>query len=64
MSEKILITDAGLAEIVNAENSGTAPVVLSHIAFGTGQYTATADLTALKAEFKRFWLWRNLSLLL
>lgn len=51
---KILITDAGLAEIRNAEASGTDPVVLSHIAFGTGQYTPTANLTALKAEFKRF----------
>lgn len=51
---KMLITTAGLAEIVNAEQSGTAPVVLSHVAFGTGQYTATADLTKLKSEFKRF----------
>lgn len=51
---KMLITDAGLAEVVNAEASGTAPVVLSHIAFGTGQYTATANMTALKSEFKRF----------
>lgn len=51
---KMLITNAGLAEIVNAEQSGTAPVVLSHVAFGTGQYTATADLTKLKSEFKRF----------
>lgn len=51
---KMLITTAGLAEIVNAEQSGTAPVVLSHVAFGTGQYTATADMTKLKSEFKRF----------
>ena len=50
---KMLITSAGLAEIVNAEQSGTAPVVLSHVAFGSGQYTATADMTALKSEFKR-----------
>lgn len=51
---QFLITNAGLAEIVNAEQSGTAPVVLSHVAFGTGQYTPTADMTALKSEFKRF----------
>lgn len=51
---KMLITSAGLAEIVNAEQSGTAPVVLSHVGFGTGQYTPTADMTALKSEFKRF----------
>lgn len=50
---KMLITSAGLAEIVNAEQSGTAPVVLSYVAFGSGQYTATADMTALKSEFKR-----------
>lgn len=54
MSMKIVITDVGLAEVVNAEQSGTAPVTLSHIAFGTGQYTATKDMTALKSEFKRF----------
>jgi hypothetical protein len=50
----ILITDAGLAEVINAEHSGTTPVVLSHIAFGTGQYTASASQTALQSEFKRF----------
>lgn len=54
MSEKIVITDVGIAEVVNAEQSGTAPVTLSHIAFGTGKYTATKDMTALKSEFKRF----------
>ena len=53
-SMSIIITDAGLAEVVNAEQSGTAPVVLSHIAFGNGQYTARADMTALEGEFKRF----------
>lgn len=51
---KILITTAGLEEVVNAEKSGTAPVVLSHIAFGTGKYTPSADRTNLQAEFKRF----------
>lgn len=54
MAIKMLITDAGLAEVVNAEQSGTAPVELSYIALGTGQYTPTADMTALKSEFKRF----------
>lgn len=51
---KMIITNAGIAEVVNAENNGTAPVKLSHVAFGTGQYSATAEQTALKAEFKRF----------
>ena len=55
MSEasNIVITDAGLAEVINAEQSGLGPVVLSEIALGTGQYQATADMTQLKAEFKR-----------
>lgn len=30
----IVITDAGLAEIVNAEQSGIAPVVLSQVVLG------------------------------
>ena len=50
----IKVTDAGLAEIVNAEHTGTAPVVISQVGFGKGQYTATADQTALVNEFKRF----------
>lgn len=56
MSEatNIVITDAGLAEIINAEASGTAPVVLSHIALGAGQYRATPNMTQLQGEFKRF----------
>ena len=50
----IVITQAGLAEIINAEQSGTVPVVLSEVAFGTGRYSATSDMTSLKEEFKRF----------
>lgn len=49
----ILITDAGLAEVINAEQNGTAPVVLTEVGLGTGQYTPSADQTALKSEFKR-----------
>ena len=49
----VVITDAGIAEVINAENRGTAPVVLSHIGFGSGQYSATKTQTALKSEFKR-----------
>lgn len=49
----IVITDAGLAEIVNAENSGTAPVLITEIAFGTGQYEPSETQTALVNEFKR-----------
>ena len=49
----IVITDAGLAEVVNAEQTGTAPVVLTQVGLGTGQYTAQASQTALTGEFKR-----------
>lgn len=49
----IVITDAGLAEIVNAEQTGTAPVVLTEVGLGTGQYKASPSQTALTGEFKR-----------
>ena len=49
----IVITDAGLAEVINAEQTGTAPVVLTEVGLGTGQYTPDASRTALAAEFKR-----------
>lgn len=53
MATKITITDAGLVELVNAQQSGTESVTLTHIAFGTGQYTPSASQTALQAEIKR-----------
>jgi len=53
MSLTITITDAGRAALVNAENSGTAPVTISEIALGSGQYTPTESQTALTNEFKR-----------
>ena len=49
----IVITNAGLAEIVNAERNGTAPVILSEVGFGTGQYEPDPSRTTLEAEFKR-----------
>ena len=49
----IIVTDAGLAEVINAEQTGTAPVVLTEVGLGAGQYTPSADQTALKSEFKR-----------
>ena len=49
----IVITDAGLAEIVNADQTGTAPIVLTEVGLGTGQYTASPSQTALTGEFKR-----------
>lgn len=52
-SNTILITDAGLAEVVAAEQGGFAPVVITEVGYGTGQYTPTGGMTALKEEFKR-----------
>lgn len=53
MANTILITDAGLAEVVAAEQGGFAPVVITQVGYGTGQYTPTGDMTVLKEEFKR-----------
>lgn len=49
----LVITSAGLAEIVNAQQTGTGPVELTAVGLGTGKYTATEGQTALRAEFKR-----------
>ena len=49
----IVLTNAGLQKIVNAEQTGTAPVIISQIAFGSGQYTANASQIALQTEIKR-----------
>lgn len=50
---KVIITDAGLDEIVAASQAGTDTVLITEIGYGTGQYTATGSQTALQAEFKR-----------
>lgn len=50
----LVITDAGIAEVINAEKTGTTPVVLTQVGFGTGKYTPTATRTNLENEFKRF----------
>lgn len=49
----VVITNAGIAEVVNAQHTGTAPVVLAQVGFGRGIYTPTADQTALHDEIKR-----------
>ena len=49
----VIITDAGIAEVVNAQHTGTAPVVLTQVGFGRGIYTPTASQTALHDEIKR-----------
>ena len=50
---KIVLTNAGIAELINAEQTGTAPVELVQVGLGTGKYDASATQTALSAEFKR-----------
>ncbi|MGN0887232.1 MAG: hypothetical protein ACI4RT_09620 [Candidatus Spyradenecus sp.] len=50
---EVVVTNAGIAAIVNAEHTGTAPVKVTSVGLGTGQYTAAATQTALQAEFKR-----------
>lgn len=53
MASKIIITDAGRTELINAQQTGTNAVTLTEVALGTGQYTATASQTTLQSEFKR-----------
>ncbi len=53
MASKIIITDAGRTELINAQQTGTNAVTLSEVALGTGQYTASSSQTGLQAEFKR-----------
>ncbi|BBN59304.1 phage tail protein [Hydrogenovibrio marinus] len=49
----LIITDAGRAEVINADNTGTGPVVLSQIAFGSGTNASDPSQTELQNEFKR-----------
>lgn len=53
MGIEIVITDAGRAEIINAENTGTAPVLITEIGVGSGEYTPLPTQTALQNEIKR-----------
>lgn len=53
MASKIVITDAGLAEVLNATHTGTSSIALTEVGLGTGQYVASADREALQSEFKR-----------
>lgn len=52
MAFKITITDAGRAEVINAENTGTAPVELTTIGLGSGQYEPDPAQTTLSNQFK------------
>ena len=50
---EIIITNAGLAAIVNGEATGTAAVQITKIGLGSGRYTPSKTQTALQAEFKQ-----------
>lgn len=52
MTNTLVITEAGLAALVNAQKNGTTPLVFSEVKFGTGKYTPTGKETALKTPFK------------
>lgn len=52
-SLQITITDAGRAEVINAANNGTAPITITQVGVGTGQYSPDPAATALQAELKR-----------
>lgn len=48
----MLVTNAGLAALVNAEATGTDTITISQIKFGSGQYTPTKTQTAMQTPFK------------
>ncbi len=53
MALPITITNAGRAEVINGQNTGTGPVTITQIGFGTGQYNPAKTQTALQAQVKR-----------
>ncbi|CNK29128.1 Uncharacterised protein [Yersinia aldovae] len=54
MSDMVItITDAGRRAIINASNTGSAPVLISAIGVGTQRYVPNPEQTALKSELKR-----------
>ena len=48
----VVVTSAGLAALLNAEQNGTLPVKITKFGLGTGNYTPTADKTSLQSKFK------------
>ncbi|WP_258012068.1 phage tail protein [Stenotrophomonas maltophilia] len=50
---RMRITDEGRAELVNATNTGTNTVLISHIGLTATGFTPTAAMTQLPGEFKR-----------
>ncbi|ARV24865.1 hypothetical protein [Xanthomonas citri] len=50
---KLQVTTAGRAALVNAPNTGTNPVLISHVGLANAPFSASAALTALPSEIKR-----------
>ena len=50
---QFILTTAGKAAIVNANNTGTNPVVIDRVAVGSTSWTPTAAATALSSEIKK-----------
>ncbi len=50
---QITITDAGRAEIINATNTGTNPVLIAEVGMGSGKYAPDPAQLALVTETKR-----------
>ena len=48
----VVVTSAGLAALLNAEQNGILPVKITKFGLGTGNYTPTADKTSLQSKFK------------
>lgn len=49
----IIVTDAGRAALVNAEHTGTAPVLMAEIGLSDDALVALPGMVALPGEFKR-----------
>gem|GEM_PF-3900956 len=49
----IVVTNAGRAALINAPNTGTAAVTITHVGFSNSAIVPTPAMTALAGEFKR-----------
>lgn len=52
MALNLIITDAGIAEMRNAEQSGTEKVRLTYIGLGSSKTASSKDQTAMRERFK------------
>jgi phage-related tail fiber protein len=48
-----ILTDAGKAAIVNANNTGVNPIAITKVGFGSAAWTPTSAATALQTEIKK-----------